>query len=67
MRKAGTRRKIFGWAGRKIGGRASTDYADFTDFQRVNEENRKAGTECFLTGKQRSADFSSRLPVFPVQ
>jgi hypothetical protein len=28
--------------GRKIGGRASTD---FTDFQRVNEESGKAGTD----------------------
>jgi hypothetical protein len=32
--------------GRKIGGRASTDYTDFTDFQRVHEESWKAGTDC---------------------
>jgi hypothetical protein len=42
-RKKTVGRKI---AGRIIGGRASTDFADYTDFQRVNEENRKAGTEC---------------------
>jgi hypothetical protein len=24
--------------------RASTDHADYTDFQKVNEESRKAGT-----------------------